>query len=57
MSIKAGAVSYQMPEKMAKEYLANRKGQDAKMNPNDYLIKVVNEQYGLLYNCVRVETY
>ena len=45
---------YKMPEAMARELLKTRKGDDAKMRPNDYLCKVVNENFGLMYNCVRV---
>lgn len=47
---------YNMSYVMAKELLKNRKGNDAKMNPQDYLIKVVNEQFGLKYPVSRVAT-
>lgn len=50
----AGNVSYQMMESTAKVLLKNRKGEDAKMHPMDYLVKVVNEEYGLLYHCDEV---
>ena len=46
----AGSISYQMMESTAKILLKNRKGEEAKMHPMDYLVKVVNEEYGLLYH-------
>jgi hypothetical protein len=52
-----GYIEYKMPAAMAKEYLKNRKGADAKMSPNDYLCKVVNEGFGLKGYCVRVIQY
>ena len=51
---KAGAIEYKMPERMARELLKNRKGDEAKMRPNDFLCKVVNEEYGLKGTCVKV---
>lgn len=53
---KAGAIEYQMSQKFADELLKTRKGQEKNMNPQDFLIKYVNDEYGLLYNCVRVTT-
>jgi hypothetical protein len=54
---KPGTIEYKMPEAMARELLKTRKGDDAKMRPNDYLCKVVNEGFGLMYHCVRVIRY
>ena len=54
---KAGTIEYKMPEHAAKELLKMRKGEEIKMTPNEYLCKVVNEQYGLLDRCVRVIKY
>ena len=51
---KAGTIEYKMPEQTARELLKMRKGDETKMTPNEYLCKVVNEQYGLLGCCVRV---
>lgn len=51
---RSDAVVYKMPEQMAKEYLANRKGDEAKMHPNDYLIEVVNSNFGIKGHCVEV---
>ena len=45
---------YSMTKTMATEILKNRKGDDRKMNPQDYLCKYVNEQMGLMYKCTRV---
>lgn len=53
---KCGSVEYQMSKKMADELLKSRKGSDRNMQPQDYLIKYVNEQCGLLYNCTKVVT-
>lgn len=52
--MKAGAIKYQMKESTARAILKNRSGADAKMRPQDYLVMYVNEQMGLLYNCVEV---
>ena len=54
LSQKAGSVEYQMPKKMANELLKARKGSDKNMRPQDYLVKYVNEDCGLLYNCTKV---
>lgn len=54
---RAGAFEYKMPQAMADAYLKSRKGDDKKLHPNDYLTKIVNENFGLLYKCVRVITY
>lgn len=54
---RTGAFEYKMPKEMADAYLKARKGNDKKMRPNDYLVKVVNEEFNLLYKCVRVITY
>lgn len=51
---KSGTIEYKMPEKMARELLKSRKGDEAKMRPNDYLCKVVNESFGLKGYCVKV---
>ena len=53
---KVGALEYQMPQAMADTLLKERKGQEKNMRPQDYLVKYINEQGGVLYNCVRVTT-
>ena len=50
----AGSISYQMMESTAKILLKNRKGEEAKMHPMNYLVQHVNEKYGLLYHCDEV---
>lgn len=57
ISQKAGAIEYKMPERMAQAYLKMRKGDDAKRNPQEYLCKVVNEEFGLKGYCVKVIRY
>ena len=47
-------VEYKMSSVMVKQLLSKRKGTEAKMNPQDFLVKYVNENYGLLRQCVRV---
>lgn len=56
LSQKPGSVEYQMPKKFADELLKARKGSDKNMRPQDYLVKYVNEECGLLYNCTKVTT-
>lgn len=51
---KAGHISYQMLESTAQALLKARKNGDKNMHPMDYLVKVVNEEYGLLYHCDEV---
>ena len=53
---KVGAVEYSMPQAMADELLKSRKGADKNMDKWAFLIKYVNEECGLLYNCVKVVT-
>ena len=49
-----GAVEYRMSKTAIADLLKNRKGPDAKMQPQKFLCKYVNEQEGLLYHCVKV---
>lgn len=56
MTNKVGTIEYQMPAAMAAEILKARKGADKNLRPQEYLIKHVNECFGLLYNCVKVTT-
>ena len=50
-------IEYEMPKAFAKEILATRKGEERNMQPQTFLCKVVNEEFGLLGNCVKVTTY
>jgi hypothetical protein len=45
---------YTMSKTMADELLKARKGESRKMQPQEYLCKYVNEQFGLLYPVVGV---
>lgn len=54
---KMGLIEYKMPEKMAKEYLKARKGEDSRLTPKEYLCKIVNEEFGLMGYCTNVITY
>lgn len=47
-------ISYTMSEGVAKDLLAQRKGDEKKMRPQEYLCQVVNEQFGVKGNCVKV---
>lgn len=51
---KSGTIEYKMPKKMAQALLKNRHGADVKMQPNDYLCKIVNEEFGLKGYCTNV---
>ena len=50
-------IEYEMPKAFAKEILATRKGEERNMQPQTFLCKVVNEEFGLLGNCIKVTTY
>jgi hypothetical protein len=45
---------YKMSKAMADEVLKNRKGDDKKAQNQDYLVKYVNEQFGLRLPVARV---
>ena len=47
---------YNMSKEMAIELLKTRKGTDKNMNPQDYLVKIVNEQFGLRLPVTKVFT-
>lgn len=52
-----GTIEYKMPKKMAAMYLKTAKGDFAKKHPKEYLIKVVNEEFGVKGTCVNVITF
>ena len=54
---RVGSVEYQMPKKFADELLKARKGAARNLQPQDYLIKYVNNECGLLRECVKVTLY
>ena len=47
---------YNMSKEMAAELLKNRKGDDKKKDNQEYLVKVVNEQFGLRLPVTKVFT-
>lgn len=57
MAVEGRAYEYKMSAECAKAILKDRKGNDAKKNPQQYLCEYVTEQYGLLGTCVKVLTY
>lgn len=52
-----GTIEYKMPKEMASMYLKTAKGDFAKKHPKEYLIKVVNEEFGIRGTCVNVITF
>ena len=51
-----GDIEYEMNKEMAKQILATRKGVDQNVPPQEFLCRVVNEEFGIKGNCVRVLT-
>ena len=51
-----GDIEYEMNKEMAKQILATRKGVDQNVLPQEFLCRVVNEEFGIKGNCVRVLT-
>ena len=51
-----GGIEYEMTKEMAKQILATRKGTDQNIPPQKFLCQVVNEEFGIKGNCVRVIT-
>lgn len=45
---------YNMSKAMASDLLTNRIGEDKKMRPHDYLVKVVNSEFGVMGTCIKV---
>lgn len=50
-------IEYEMPKEMVKQILATRKGDERNMQVQDFLCKVVNEEFGILGNCVKVTSF
>ena len=57
MNVEGRAYEYKMSAECARTILKERKGNDAKKNPQQYLCEYVTEQYGLLGTCIKVLTY
>ena len=51
---KVGSYEYIMPQAFAVELLKTRKGEEKNMQPQDYLVKYVNEECGLNRTCTKV---
>lgn len=51
---KPGGIEYKMSGVIADNLLNSRKGEDKKMNPAEYLCKVVNEEYRLKEKCISI---
>ena len=51
---RVGSYEYIMPQAYATEILKLRKGEEKNMRPQDFLVKYVNEEYGLLRTCTKV---
>lgn len=47
-------IEYEMPKEMAKQILATRKGTDQNVHPQEFLCRVVNEDFGLKGYCAKV---
>lgn len=47
-------LEYRMSKILAADLLKKRQGEDKKMKPNDYLCKIVNQQFGLRGTCIYV---
>ena len=49
-----GNIEYEMSKLMAKEILATRKGGERNIPPQKFLCQVVNDEFGLKGNCIKV---
>lgn len=47
-------IAYRMPAAVAKAYLKKRNETEKKVNNQEYLCMIVNNEYGLKGNCVKV---
>lgn len=54
---RAGAIEYAMPEGLAQEILKTRRGTEKNMHPDEFLVKIVNETFGLKNKCVKVSRF
>ena len=52
-----GVVEYKMPKELPAMYLKTAKGEFAKKHPKEYLIQVVNEEFGVKGTCINVITF
>lgn len=52
-----GPIEYEMPKELAKQILATRKGEEKNWHPQVFLCKVINEEFGIKGNCIKVTTF
>lgn len=51
---KLNGFEYKMSREMANEYLKNRKGPEKNKRPQEFLCNLVNTEFGIRGNCIRV---
>ena len=51
---KLNGFEYKMSKEMANEYLKNRKGPEKNKRPQEFLCNLVNTEFGIRGNCIRV---
>lgn len=51
-----GDIEYEMTKEMAKQILATRKGAEQNVPPQEFLCRVVNDEFRVKGNCIRVHT-
>lgn len=49
-----GDIEYKMTKELADAYIKQRKGEDKKKQHQEYLCEIVNTQFGIKGNCVKV---
>ena len=49
-----GNFEYKMTKEMANAYLNARKGEEKKKHPQEYLCRIVNNEFGIKGTCTRV---
>ena len=49
-----GDIEYKMTKEMADAFLKARKGDDKKKHPQEYLCNIINTDFGIKGNCVKV---
>ena len=47
-------IKYKMSKEMVNFYLKNRNGEDKKKHPQEFLCKIVNEEFGIKGVCTKV---
>ena len=52
--IDKGEFEYKMSKELGSSLLKDRKGEDKKKHPQEYLCQIVNEQFGIKGTCTKV---